>query len=135
MQDGQAQRVEDWRVVGGDKLAGKVFNRPGHRDGGTIVTSPVVEFRMMGVGTWPATYPVAFTASGNAYRLGRPSVAFGMEQGKAFIYAKLAGPAGVVDWTHRQSVDPNATVVRAVLDTSFQNFEQIDLYETSFRPL
>ena len=135
MDDYAAQRVENWRVVGDDKLAGNVFNRPGHRDGGTIVTSSVVEIRMMGAGAWPRMYPVAFTASGNAYRLGKPSPGFGMERAEAFIYSKLAGEIGVVDWTHRESFDPNATVVRAVLDTSFQNFEQIELYETSFKPL
>jgi hypothetical protein len=133
--DNEAQRVENWGVVGEDKLAGKVYNRPGHRDGGTIVTSSVVEVRMLGAGTWPRMYPVAFTASGNAYRLGRPSPSFGVRRAEAFIYAKLTGEAGIVDWTHRESFDPNATIVRATLDTSFQHFEEIELYETSFKPL
>ena len=127
--------MEDWSVVGGDKLAGQVFNRPGHRDGGTIVTSPIIEIRMLGTSTWAGMYPVAFTASGNAYRLGKPSAAFGMERATALIHAKLSGSTAPVEWSHRPSFDANATVVRAVLDTTLDNIEQIELYETSFKPL
>ena len=135
----EAQRIEGWSVVGQGRLAGHVYNRPGHRDGGMIVTSPVIEIRIMGEGAWPSTYPVAFTASGNAYRLGRPSDTFGVQAAEAFIYGKLSGSAGEEpEFDARNgptSYFPDRTVVQAALDTTLQKFERIEVYESSFKPM
>ena len=111
------QRIEKWGVVGGNRLAGTVFDRPGHKDGGMIVTSPVVEIRMLGAGTWPGTYPVAFTESGSAYRLGEPSPSFGTDCADGFIRSKLSA-RGLPIEPGRSRPDREAPVVRAALDTA-----------------
>lgn len=77
-------RIERWAVVGRDRIAGTVFNRPGASDGKTIITSPVVEVRMMGA--IPA--PVAFTESGSAYRLGEPAAHYGIDRAEHFVWFK-----------------------------------------------
>jgi hypothetical protein len=127
------QRIENWGVIGTDRLAGRVYNRLGHADGGMIVTSPVIEIRMMGGGRWPGAYPMAFTESGSAYRLGKPSGTFPMEQAQAFLYRKLNG--GNVEEAQLSPTDfgPERTIVQAVVDTNFQNFERIELDARSFR--
>jgi hypothetical protein len=131
---GQGQRIEDWGVVANDRLSGAVHNRAGHRDGAMIVTSPVVEIRLMGSGDWSDTYPVAFTESGNAYRLGQPSNSFGIERAEQFINAKLTGPSAPVQ-REAKGFNPDITIVRAAVDTSLHNYDCIDVYETSFKPL
>lgn len=77
-------RIERWAVVGHDRIAGTVFGRPGASDGRTIITSPVVQVRLLG--DVPA--PVAVTASGSAYRLGEPAAHFGMDRAEHFVWFK-----------------------------------------------
>jgi hypothetical protein len=129
------QRIEHWGVMGEGRLTGTVYNRPGHRDGGMIVTSPVVEIRIMGTGAWPGTYPVAFTESGNAYRLGRPAPSFGIENAQKFIYARLNSDSAPRPSSRRpDGSSPDRTLVRAALDMSFQHVERIELDATTFDP-
>ncbi|NML44037.1 hypothetical protein HHL11_09775 [Ramlibacter sp. G-1-2-2] len=78
------QTIRRWSVVGNGRLMGSVFNRPGQGDGKTIMTSPVVQVRL--VGEPPA--PLAFTESGNAYWLGEPADSFGVERAKGFVDEK-----------------------------------------------
>ncbi|HYD76499.1 hypothetical protein [Ramlibacter sp.] len=111
------QRIEQWGVVGRNRLAGTVYDRPGHKDGGTIVTSPVVEVRMLGAGTWPGTYPVAFTESGSTYRLGEPSPSFGADCAGGFIRSKLS-PRGLPIETGRSKTSTERSMVRAARDTA-----------------
>ena len=86
--------IEQWSVVGHDRLAGQVFRRPGTSDGTTIITSPVLRIRAMG----EKRTPVAFTASGSAYRLGTPAAAFGMAQAGHFVWFKSrAGASAPTD--------------------------------------
>jgi hypothetical protein len=123
------QRIEQWTVLGGNRIAGQVYNRPNHLDGTRIVTSPIAEIRMMGDGSWMDTYPVAFTESGHAYRLGQPARSFGACSAKDFVHATMdSGEA-------RQEPRRDGELVDAALDTSFCNFETIEVYETSFKPL
>jgi len=119
--------------MAGDRLAGGVYNREAHLDGQTVVTTAVVEVRMMGAGTWLGSYPVAFTESGNAYRLGLPSPTFGVACAKAFIRARLV--EHLSGWHWPSAGEGVGAVVEAALDTSFNNFECIDVYETSFKPI
>ncbi|WBY01942.1 hypothetical protein PE066_21275 [Ramlibacter tataouinensis] len=136
MSGSTSQRIEKWGVVGGTRIAGTVYDRPGHMDGGSIVTSPVVEVRMMGAGAWPGRYPVAFTESGSAYRLGEPSPSFGTDQAEAFIQSRLPGRTGIVLAQRGQGVGrQESTTVRAAIDSAFQRFERIELVETSFKPM
>lgn len=128
------QRIEKWGVVGGNRLAGTVYDRPGQKDGGMIVTSPVVEIRMLGAGTWPGTYPVAFTESGSAYRLGEPSPAFGADCADGFIRSKLSARGFPIE-AGRSRSGTEGSVVRTALDTALRRVERIDLYETSFKPM
>jgi len=134
MNAGDGQRIEDWGVVANDRLAGAVHNRAGHRDGAMIVTSPVVEVRLMGGGGWSDTYPVAFTESGNSYRLGQPSSSYGMGRAEQFIHAKLSADSRSRQHGARTS-DRDATRIRAAVDTSLHHLDCIDVYETSFKPL
>jgi hypothetical protein len=78
-----------WSVVGHDRLIGSVYQRPGQADGGTVMTSPVVQVRRMGDLQWP----VAFTASGTAYWLGAPARPFGVERAQQFVRQKARVPA------------------------------------------
>jgi len=134
MNSSHGQRIENWGVVANDRLSGAVLNRAGHRDGAMIVTSAVVEVRLMGGGDWSDTYPVAFTESGNAYRLGQPSRSFGMDRAERFIHAKLSAESRSMQRETR-IFDRDTTIVRAAVDTSLHNFDCIDVYETSFKPL
>lgn len=128
------QRIEKWGVVCGNRLAGTVYDRPGHKDGGMIVTSPVVEVRMVGTGTWPGTCPVAFTESGSAYRLGEPSPSFGIDCADGFIRSKLAARNAPIQ-AGRSGSGTEGAMARAALDTGLRSVERIDLYETSFKPM
>lgn len=77
----QEQEIRDWCVAGDDSIAGNVYHRPGHADGETIITSPVVQVRLVGA----ARIPMAVTESGSAYWLGAPSRRFGLAQAEAFV--------------------------------------------------
>ncbi|HEX2545061.1 MAG TPA: hypothetical protein VHL79_09300 [Ramlibacter sp.] len=132
---GNEQRIERWSVLAGGQLAGEVHNRPRHHDGARIITSPVVEVRIMGTGAWPSRHPTAFTESGTSYKLGNPADSFGAAKAKAFIAAKLASGSAQRSAEGTRGFDPNATVVHAAVDTSLQHFERIDMYESSFKPL
>jgi hypothetical protein len=81
----QYQTIRKWSVVGNGRLMGTLCNGPGQADGKTIMTSPVVQVRPMG----ELRAPVAFTESGNAYCLGDPAPAFGLERAEHFIWHKL----------------------------------------------
>lgn len=78
------QTIRRWSVVGNDRLMGSVYNRPGRGDGKTIMTSPVVQVRLVG----EPPFPLAFTESGNAYWLGEPADSFGVERAKQFVAQK-----------------------------------------------
>ncbi|MDB5750295.1 MAG: hypothetical protein JWP65_716 [Ramlibacter sp.] len=78
----QHQEIRQWSVAGDDRVVGLVYNRPGHADGQTIVTSRVVQVRLMG----PAGTPVAFTESGSAYWLGDPARRFGLDNAETFVW-------------------------------------------------
>jgi hypothetical protein len=78
----QQQGIRNWSVVGDDRIVGAVYNRPGQADGKTIMTSPVLQVRLMG----EHNTPVAFTESGTAYWLGDPSPKFGIDQAEAFVW-------------------------------------------------
>jgi hypothetical protein len=133
--DSLAQCIEEWAVIAGDRLTGRIFNRAGHRDGASLVTSPVIEVRLMGTGHWSETYLVAFTESGHFYRLGRPASSFGTAAAKEFIHAKLTEPMeGARCRASKAASDSQARSVEATLDTNFQNFDTIELYASSFAP-
>lgn len=76
--------IRDWSIVGNDRIVGTVHNRPGHADGRTIMTSPVVQVRLMGA----HQVPVAFTESGSIYWLGDPSEKFGLDKAETFVWEK-----------------------------------------------
>jgi hypothetical protein len=78
------QTIVKWAVVGSDRLIGAIHHRPGTASGKTIMTSPVVQVRFMGV----QRTPVAFTESGNAYWLGEPADSFGLDRAEAFVWQK-----------------------------------------------
>jgi hypothetical protein len=78
----QHQTIRNWAVTGNSRLVGAIYNRPGHVDGKTIMTSPVLQIRLMG----ERNTPVAFTESGNAYWLAEPSVAFGLDKAETFVW-------------------------------------------------
>jgi hypothetical protein len=82
--------IEQWSVVGHDRIVGIVHNRPGASDGKTIITSPVLQVRMMG----QLRIPVAFNESGSAYRLGTPAASFGVDQAEHFVWFKSREPVG-----------------------------------------
>src|SRR5687768_6296417 len=75
------QEIRDWCVAGDDSIVGNVYHRPGHADGETIITSPVVQVRLVG----DARIPMAVTESGSSYWLGAPSRRFGLEQAEDFV--------------------------------------------------
>lgn len=78
-----------WTVVGHDRLLGTIFGPLGQ--GGaprTVMTSPVVQVRLVG----SSGRPVAFTQSGSAYRLGEPSEMFGQGRAEKFVTAKARPP-------------------------------------------
>lgn len=88
------QTIREWSVTANGRLVGAVFNRPGQADGRTILTSRVVEVRLLGE---PAS-PVAFTESGTAYWLGDPSAQFGLDQAETFVWRmSRAEPAAPED--------------------------------------
>lgn len=76
------QTLHDWRVVGDNRLVGSAYNRPGQADGKTVMTSPVLQVRLMG----EHNVPVAFTESGSAYWLADPSAKFGIDAAEAFVW-------------------------------------------------
>ncbi|MFI4927927.1 MAG: hypothetical protein ACHP7E_09610 [Burkholderiales bacterium] len=83
------QIIMRWSVVGHDRLLGTIFGPLGQ--GGaprTVMTSPVVQVRLMG----SSGRPVAFTESGSAYRLGEPSELFGQARAEKFVTAKARPP-------------------------------------------
>ncbi|MDB5898022.1 MAG: hypothetical protein JWP22_2451 [Ramlibacter sp.] len=81
-QPDQHQTIRNWAVTGNSRIVGSIYNRPGHVDGKTIMTSPVLQIRLMG----ESNTPVAFTESGNAYWLAEPSVAFGLDKAETFVW-------------------------------------------------
>ena len=87
--EGRLQTIEHWSVVGHDRIVGTVHHRPGQSDGKTIITSPVLQVRLMGV----TRAPVAFTESGSTYWLGTPSTSFGMGQAEHFVWFKSRSPS------------------------------------------
>jgi len=74
--------LHDWRVVGDNRLVGSAYNRPGQADGKTVMTSPVLQVRLMG----EHNIPVAFTESGSAYWLADPADQFGIDAAEAFVW-------------------------------------------------
>ncbi|MGV3572609.1 MAG: hypothetical protein ACO1PB_18590 [Ramlibacter sp.] len=78
----QEQEIRDWCVAGDDSIVGNVYHRPGHADGETIITSPVVQVRLVG----EARIPMAITESGSSYWLGAPSRRFGLDKAEAFVW-------------------------------------------------
>lgn len=103
------QTIRRWSIVGNDRLIGRIFHRPGTADGQVIMTSPVVQVRMVGVdGT-----PVAFTESGNAYWLGPPAKAFGIHRAQDFVWHK----SRVVEAAAREPQAPgNETTLIRMMD-------------------
>jgi hypothetical protein len=84
MDDVGEQTIRCWSVVGPDRLAGELYNRPGQPDGQKMMTSPVVEIRFLG----KVKTPVAVTRSGSTYWLGEPSPDFGLDAAQDFVYRK-----------------------------------------------
>jgi hypothetical protein len=81
--------IVQWSVVGHDRLLGTIFGPLGQ--GGaprTVMTSPVVQVRLVGT----SGRPVAFTESGSAYRLGEPAELFGQARAEKFVTAKARPP-------------------------------------------
>ena len=85
------QTLHNWSVVADRRLVGSVFNRPGQADGKTIMTSPVLQVRLMG----KHNTPVAFTESGSVYWLADPAPKFGIDAAEAFVWdlSRNAAPA------------------------------------------
>lgn len=87
---GERERtIVQWSVVGHDRLLGTIFGPLGQ--GGapkTVMTSPVVQVRLVG----SAGRPVAYTESGSAYRLGEPAELFGQARAEKFVTAKARPP-------------------------------------------
>lgn len=84
MSQQQNQTIRKWSLTGDDRIFGAVYNRPGHRDGRPITTSPVVRVLLMGA----EGHPVALTESGSIYWLGEPCESFGIDAALAFIREK-----------------------------------------------
>jgi hypothetical protein len=76
--------LRGWSVVAGDRLVGSVHGRADTADGKTIVTTPVLQVRLMGA----RRSPVAFTQSGSAYWLGDPAETYGMDAAEQFVWTK-----------------------------------------------
>lgn len=83
--------IRKWSVVGNDRIMGNVFNRSKQVEGKTIMTSPVVQVRLLG----ELRTPVAFTQSGSAYWLAEPAAGYGIERAARFVAQKvrMAAPA------------------------------------------
>jgi hypothetical protein len=77
----EEQEIRDWCVTGEERILGNVYNRPGHTDGETIITSCVVQVRRVG----ESRIPMALTESGSSYWLGTPSRRFGLDKAEAFV--------------------------------------------------
>ena len=77
------QSIRNWSVMADNRLVGSAYNRPGQADGKTVMTSPVIEVRLMG----EHNHPVAFTESGSAYWLADPSAKFGIDAAEAFVWS------------------------------------------------
>lgn len=75
------QTIRDWSVIGHHRVTGRVYNRPGQADGGSIITSPVSEVRLMG----NAGYLVVITEQGSVYWLDSPSETFGLDRAEEFV--------------------------------------------------
>jgi hypothetical protein len=93
LEGGGEQLIVQWAVVGHDRLLGTMFGRNGQ--GGTprtVMTSPVVQVRLVGT----SSRPVAVTESGSAYRLGEPSELFGQARAEKFVTAKARPPGAPI---------------------------------------
>jgi hypothetical protein len=66
-------------------------------------------------------------------RLGQPARSFGIRGAKDFVQATMGGSGESNDAGNDSSFGED--LVDAALDTSFFNFETIEVYETSFKPL
>lgn len=85
---GPHSRIEQWSIVGCDRIAGTIHDRPGGKDGKRIITSPVLAVRRIG----STQTPVAFTESGSTYWLGAPATRLGVERAKDFLRFKSTYP-------------------------------------------
>lgn len=94
------QTIQNWSVVGDNRIVGSAYNRPGQADGKTVLTSPVLQIRLMGAGG----IPVAFTESGSAYWLGDPSPKFGIDAAEAFVWR--LSRTGTAPEADTSAVDP-----------------------------
>jgi hypothetical protein len=103
----QHQTIRNWAVTGNDRLVGAIYNRPGHVDCKTIMTSSVLQVRLMG----EHNTPVAFTESGNAYWLGEPSVAYGLDKAESFVWEKSRSDP-VINQSTRVDPDLETTFIR-----------------------
>ena len=128
---GPAPRIDNWGVIRGNRVTGHVANVPGQADGTKIVTSRVVEVRLMGHG-WADHYPIAVTANGSAYQLGEPAASFGRRKADAFIYARWQAPVPDSRFAPDLS-ESDRTLFGGFLDFSSFGIEHIDVYESSFQ--
>jgi len=76
--------IRRWSVVGNDRIMGSVSERSRPGDGKTIMTSPVVQVRLLG----ELRTPLAITQSGSAYWLADPAENFGLERATRFVAQK-----------------------------------------------
>ncbi|MDB5751589.1 MAG: hypothetical protein JWP65_2010 [Ramlibacter sp.] len=108
MKNQKQPSIRNWSIVGDRRLVGSAFNRPGQADGKTIMTSPVLQVRLMG----EHSIPVAFTESGSAYWLADPAPTFGIDAAESFVWnmSRSTPPAS------RAVPDPmlQTTVMRAL---------------------
>lgn len=82
--------LADWSVFDGDRLQGRVYGHADRRDGTIVYTSRVARVALAG----PEKSPVAFTHTGSAYRLGKPSDTFGVKNAEDFVSERLDAPPG-----------------------------------------
>lgn len=80
----QEPTISQWSVAGHDRVIGKVYGRQGSVDGNTIITSPVLQVRIVG----ESATALAITASGSTYRLGEPAASFGHDRAAQFVASK-----------------------------------------------
>jgi len=83
--------IDGWSVVGHDRIAGTLLDRPGGRRRKKIITSPIVRVR------WTEGAPVAVvhTRSGSVYLLAKPAEGFGAKRAARFLRVKSAAGEAV----------------------------------------
>ena len=128
------QRIEQWSILGRRSLKGNVYHRPGRADGAGVVTSGVVEIRMVDEDSGGQPYAIAITESGSVYRLGRPADGPGAEAAQLFIAAFMRRGSPRSE-RRRSSLAAHAASESPYDSTPGMSTAEAESYATCFRPL